>query len=462
MSVGRNDPCPCGSGKKYKKCCGAATLDPGPYFAERARTRILGELVAFATGRQFDDEFRRAAEIYWEGAVEAANLDEMIARMEPDFARIAFIEWYVHDFRLADRRTFIEHFLTSRRAALDAAERAFLEQAQKTFVSLYLVLDVRLEEGLTLHDLLLDRTVDVRERSATRSLVKWDIFAARLMERDGSLIIVGGVIPFRAQDREPLVSRLKRAFTRYRRDHPEATLEEFLKENAAWFNHRMQEILQTPPPHLITPERDPVVFCKSHYRVTDKAAVVNALREAPEFDEDEDGDFAWHEDLGGGRLRSLAKIEWTEEGLTVSCMSEERLARARTLLERAAGQWLVHRGDTLQDPWKALELAGELPPDPNPLPRELEEPAYLKYKEEHYRLWPDSALPYLDGKTPRQAVRTAGGRRRVADLIRMLENGEERNRREKGFGYDVSWMWTELRLDPLGRSTRTSPSKGKI
>jgi len=21
-SIGRNDPCPCGSGKKYKKCCG--------------------------------------------------------------------------------------------------------------------------------------------------------------------------------------------------------------------------------------------------------------------------------------------------------------------------------------------------------------------------------------------------------------------------------------------------------
>ena len=23
QTVGRNDPCPCGSGKKYKKCCGA-------------------------------------------------------------------------------------------------------------------------------------------------------------------------------------------------------------------------------------------------------------------------------------------------------------------------------------------------------------------------------------------------------------------------------------------------------
>ncbi|MBR2296811.1 MAG: SEC-C domain-containing protein [Clostridia bacterium] len=25
--VGRNDPCPCGSGKKYKKCCGANSAD---------------------------------------------------------------------------------------------------------------------------------------------------------------------------------------------------------------------------------------------------------------------------------------------------------------------------------------------------------------------------------------------------------------------------------------------------
>ncbi|MBK1707338.1 SEC-C metal-binding domain-containing protein [Halochromatium glycolicum] len=24
--VGRNDPCPCGSGKKYKKCCGSGAL----------------------------------------------------------------------------------------------------------------------------------------------------------------------------------------------------------------------------------------------------------------------------------------------------------------------------------------------------------------------------------------------------------------------------------------------------
>lgn len=31
MSIGRNDPCPCGSGKKYQKCCiGGVGSKPGP------------------------------------------------------------------------------------------------------------------------------------------------------------------------------------------------------------------------------------------------------------------------------------------------------------------------------------------------------------------------------------------------------------------------------------------------
>lgn len=39
MTVGRNEPCPCGSGKKYKKCCGAnrETSARGPKAALRMK-----------------------------------------------------------------------------------------------------------------------------------------------------------------------------------------------------------------------------------------------------------------------------------------------------------------------------------------------------------------------------------------------------------------------------------------
>lgn len=41
MSTGRNDPCPCGSGKKYKQCC-LKTGDP----KEKARRRLFLILAA--------------------------------------------------------------------------------------------------------------------------------------------------------------------------------------------------------------------------------------------------------------------------------------------------------------------------------------------------------------------------------------------------------------------------------
>ena len=47
MKVGRNDPCPCGSGIKYKKCCLGKDLqvnrDPGTMYAQRYKIRLKEE-----------------------------------------------------------------------------------------------------------------------------------------------------------------------------------------------------------------------------------------------------------------------------------------------------------------------------------------------------------------------------------------------------------------------------------
>lgn len=48
VKVGRNDPCPCGSGKKYKKCCGASS-SPVPVVQTNTRDYIaLNRAVAYA------------------------------------------------------------------------------------------------------------------------------------------------------------------------------------------------------------------------------------------------------------------------------------------------------------------------------------------------------------------------------------------------------------------------------
>ena len=45
LKIGRNDPCPCGSGKKYKKCCLHKATSPVTSLGRRKIRRTEGELV---------------------------------------------------------------------------------------------------------------------------------------------------------------------------------------------------------------------------------------------------------------------------------------------------------------------------------------------------------------------------------------------------------------------------------
>ena len=84
--------------------------------------------------------------------------------------------------------------------------------------------------------------------------------------------------------------------------------------------------------------------------------------------------------------------------------------------------------------------------EPQRLPPELERELTLKYYAEHYARWPDEKLPALKGKTPREAVKTAAGKRAVDDLIRMMENGAERDRKTGRPAFDFKPLRKALGL----------------
>jgi Flp pilus assembly protein TadD len=60
VEVGRNDPCPCGSGKKYKRCCGGKqeqvvlAARPSPALRQRLQALSQAALVKWNSGRWAD------------------------------------------------------------------------------------------------------------------------------------------------------------------------------------------------------------------------------------------------------------------------------------------------------------------------------------------------------------------------------------------------------------------------
>ena len=64
---------------------------------------------------------------------------------------------------------------------------------------------------------------------------------------------------------------------------------------------------------------------------------------------------------------------------------------------------------------------------------------------DHYRNTLDEPIPALGGQTPRKAVKTAKGRKKVIAWLKMLENQSAQQRPEDPMGaYDFTWLWREL------------------
>jgi len=76
------------------------------------------------------------------------------------------------------------------------------------------------------------------------------------------------------------------------------------------------------------------------------------------------------------------------------------------------------------------------------LPQEELQSLMEQVLRRHYANWCDEAIPALDGRTPRQAIRTAAGLERVKGLLRMYEDGEREQSRVQGrppISYQFLW-----------------------
>ena len=136
--------------------------------------------------------------------------------------------------------------------------------------------------------------------------------------------------------------------------------------------------------------------------------------------------------------------------LVLECNSRERQAGARGLLDRLAGGALEHLRDesTTQQELKSRAAAKprESRPAKEEIPPDVKTRLVAEALERHYAKWPDMALPALDGKTPREAAKTDAGRRKLAMLLRDLENVEERKRKDGEPCFNVARLRAELGL----------------
>jgi hypothetical protein len=151
----------------------------------------------------------------------------------------------------------------------------------------------------------------------------------------------------------------------------------------------------------------------------------------------------------------LGWVRLEADALILKTNSRRRAERGRDLLAAALGALVGPPLISIQTPAQVLADAGTTTPGApaTQLALSLEQNEVLApVLDRHYRASLDAPLAALDGKTPRQAVRSKVGREKAARWLKYLENQTARRARAFGQqGYDFGWMWQALKIHDLRR-----------
>ncbi len=128
QSVGRNEACPCGSGRKYKQCCLGQKTSVA--FTRADREAALNKLVEFSLRPALDEERAVAGVAFWSGWLDSQGEEAGRPAMDFEESIGAFSNWFAFDFRLASGTTVVELMLRREGARLGPGEREYLHRTR--------------------------------------------------------------------------------------------------------------------------------------------------------------------------------------------------------------------------------------------------------------------------------------------------------------------------------------------
>jgi hypothetical protein len=462
----------------------------------------LQGLIKWSTRDPWSDRFAEVLEDHMLPTCEETGLtvDDIVSTVGEDFFTstvwaCAFEDFLTREFD--DGGNIVDDYLKRRGWKESASIRNYLAALRNSTMSLYEVSDIVSGTSFRARDLVRGgEPVLISEKTATRSFKPWDRIAARVIQVGSQTQISGAVLPYQQETSEAFIEAL-RSFGKLSnkgkrelavsiwQDIDEAALADLSPTEmlrmissmftTSWLVDLIDRAGQVPD--LRNVEGDELLLCELRYPFAAGVTgddIRGALEARHEFrrasetlwnwislgklvaasvaQQQPPGSLTFETRLDDGVL-VLGGVELEDRALVLTVNSRRRSDLGQTLLSAIfggrVGQPLI-KTETVEQ-----VIASRQDDMAQPLDISEQERCAIVHDQldRHYRNALDQPVPMLGGKSPRAAVKTARGRVKVADWIKMIENRTAQSGDEDSAmaSYSFRWLWTELGIDELRR-----------
>ncbi|MDB4955686.1 MAG: hypothetical protein JWO36_3255 [Myxococcales bacterium] len=433
--VGRNQPCPCGSGKKFKRCHLSSVEAPPPHTSPRAALhardeRIVRDILVFGARRFGAEAIARGVDDTFSARrVSRQLVDPLLAYAWP-----------------IDGKSLAAHFLHAQGARLDADDRKWIELQLTTRLSVWEILRVEHGRGVEAVDLLSGDRCFVHEVMGSEVLAPRDTVLARVTVHDVAVFCGMHESLLAPAPADEIIASFRDGGLMHGDWAAAVRLIELWHGQLA-----AAERKAAAPMRLSNTDGHDVATIEDHFAVAGGALepVLEKL-------------VALEGVLVDERDRKGARLTFTRPGNAVhawwknTIVGSARLTPTRLIVSTNS----IERAEALAD--RVRDVLGSLATWKKRTREEL--PTMLGGKTvtidaqatdspsasllDAFRAWLDSPLPKLAGRCPREAVRDADGRR---DVHLLLKDMEHHHARKPVDGFDPVQLRRELGLDEIGQ-----------
>lgn len=190
LKIGRNDPCPCGSGKKYKKCCGRLAeqvdISPDPF----TRYSQLLTAVKLKLDQYYEQRIKKLRR-----DLHGHYLRFTVNPILPRENEAVFSEWLWFGAHVGDSPTLGEEYLDNNGEYMDAILKDCLVSLNDSFLSIYEVEDSEYQY-LNVKDIFLGSShrILLKESWENELNLNSPLFMGRLVKMEEDLLFSGMVV----------------------------------------------------------------------------------------------------------------------------------------------------------------------------------------------------------------------------------------------------------------------------
>ncbi len=437
MKIGRNDPCHCGSGKKYKKCClnnGIASQEFSWSKMHKSRNELVDIMMKFAMTKYGKESIFEA----WD---EFSCWDDDAPEFDPEaHQNQIFMPWFFYDWTPDPENTTVMddkyHDIQIGRALLDckmnqlsSLQIDYIEKCLESPFSFFEIIKCIKGEGYQLKDLFTFEEYNVVEKMGSKSTQEGDILF-------GKLVTIEAVTTLEACSPFAIPPSMKRLIQELRNHiniaYPTISndiLKKYHFDFLDLYHDFHDSILNPKPPRICNTDGDDIIPQKLFYEVDsfdevfeklhclDIISTREELLEEAIFDSNgelKELEFTWYK-KGNKKHKSwdntiLGHIELKDKKIIVSVNSNERAQKIKKIISKSLGKKAVYKNSVIEDltqmfDRKVNSFKQSLNNQDDLIDNQEVQEKIKEMMRDHWSNWVNEQIPALGGKTPQQAAK---------------------------------------------------------